>query len=100
MKRLLTALMAVMLVGSAAPAGNAGPSEGGLSTDNIEYITSIPFDQSTTTGARAIGKYLYVTSWKNFSIYDISEPEAPALVSTTPFAGDAPDGGVAGRFEN
>ncbi|HEY7876177.1 MAG TPA: hypothetical protein VIG64_13765 [Actinomycetota bacterium] len=101
MKRLLIAVMAVMLVGSVAPVGNAqAPSEGGLSTDNLEYVTSIPFDQSTTTGARAIGKYLYVTSWKNFSIYDIADPEAPALVSTTPFAGDAPDGAVPARFEN
>lgn len=101
MKRLLTALTVVMLVGSMTPTGNAqGPSAGGVSTDNLEYITSIPFEQSTTTGARVVGKYLYVTSWKSWSIYDISDPEVPALVSTTQFAQDSSSGGVAGRFEN
>jgi hypothetical protein len=34
------------------------------------------------------------------SIYDISDPAAPALVSTTPFAIDAPAGGDATRVEN
>ena len=41
MKRVLTAVMAVMLIGALAPAGQAGPSAGGLSTDNLEYVTSI-----------------------------------------------------------
>jgi hypothetical protein len=100
MKRLFTALVSVMLIAAVAPAGTAGPSAGGLSSDNLEYVTSIPFEQSTTTGARVIGKYMYVTSWKNFSIYDVSSPEAPALVSTTQFAQDSADGGVPARFEN
>jgi hypothetical protein len=101
MKRLLATLLMVMLVGSMTPAGNAQtPSAGGISTDNLEYVGLIPFEGGTTTGARVIGKYMYVTSWRNFSIYDVSNPEAPALVSTTQFAQDAPDGAVPARFEN
>jgi LVIVD repeat len=101
MKRLLTTLMMVMLVGSMTPAGSAqAPSAGGISTDNLEYITSIPFEGGTTTGARVIGKYMYVTSWRSFSIYDVSDPEAPALVSTTQFGQDSPDGATPARFEN
>ena len=31
-----------------------------------------------------VGKYLFVTSWKNLSVYDIKDPMNPALLSTTP----------------
>ena len=45
----------------------------------------MPFDVGTASGASIIGKYMYVTSWRNFSIYDVSDPLAPALVTTIPF---------------
>jgi hypothetical protein len=100
MRRLFAAAIALMLVGGLAVPGNAGPSAGGVSSDNIEYVTSVPFEQSSTTGARVIGKNLYVTSWKSWSIYDISNPEDPQLLSTTPFVLDATAGGDGARFEN
>jgi hypothetical protein len=100
MKRLLTAMLSMLLLAGLPGAGNAGPSEGGISSDNIEYVASVPFEQSTSTGARVIGKYLYTTSWKSWSIYDISEPENPELLSTTPFAVDTAQGGHPARFEN
>ena len=100
MKRLLIALLSVMVVAGLAPANAQAPSAGGISTDNLEYVTSIPFEQSTSTGARVVGKYLYTTSWKNMSIYDVSDPASPQLVSTTPFAVDAPDSGKPVRVEN
>jgi hypothetical protein len=83
-KRLLAigALTALLLGG--VPAA-AGPSAGGLSSDNVEWLQHIPFEVGTATGARVIGKYLYVTSWKTFSIYDVSDPENPQRMVTEPF---------------
>jgi hypothetical protein len=34
---------------------------------------------------KVVGDYLYITSWKNFSIYDVSDPLNPELLSITPF---------------
>ncbi|MGH2729283.1 MAG: LVIVD repeat-containing protein [Actinomycetota bacterium] len=86
MKRtLLSCCAALSLVVSGVPSVAAGPSAGGNSSDNVEWLKLVPFDAVTATGARLIGKYLYVTSWRNFSIYDVSDPLNPALQSTTPF---------------
>lgn len=67
----------------------AGPSEGGLSSDNIEFVQFIPFEAGTATGAGfwsgGQSKYMIITGWKSFSIYDISDPENPARESSTPF---------------
>ena len=35
----------------------------------------------TATGANIRGDYLYLTSWKNISIYDISDPLNPQLTA-------------------
>ena len=89
MKRALVALVAaVSLMGSVMPVAGSAPSQGGLATDNVEWITHVPFEVGTATGARVIGKYLYVTSWRSFSIYDVSNPEAPEQLSITPFLGN------------
>lgn len=82
-KRL--ALVAAALMVLAAPTAGAGPSAGGLSSDNVEWIETVPFDFGTASGAEIIGKYMYVTSWRNFSIYDVSNPLSPELVTTEPF---------------
>lgn len=100
MKKLLTLLAAVAVIATLVPAAQGGPTEGGFTSDNVEYLGYIPFEAGTATGARIIGKYMYVTSWRSFSIYDVSEPENPQLLSTTPYAKDAPGGGDPFRFEN
>jgi hypothetical protein len=100
MRRLITVALSMLLLAGLTGAGNAGPTVGGIASDHIEYVTSIPFEQSTSTGARVVGKYLYTTSWKNMSIYDVSDPASPQLLSTTPFAVDAPSGGQPARVEN
>lgn len=84
MKRLIAILGLAALVTTGVPA-SAGPSAGGLSSDNVEFVQFVPFEVGTATGARVIGKYLYITSWKTFSIYDVSDPLNPAHLSTTPF---------------
>jgi hypothetical protein len=75
--------LVTMLAGS--PLAGAGPSAGGYSSDNIEWITHVPFNVGTASGAKIIGKHMYVTSWHNFSIFDVSDPLDPQELSTTPF---------------
>jgi hypothetical protein len=73
MRLRLTAVLALAL---AAPAGAAtGPDY--VTSDNVEYLGSLKADIGQTTGARIVGKKLYVTSAKNIGIYDISDPAKP-----------------------
>jgi hypothetical protein len=68
---------------TAAPAvtqAEVGPDY--VTSPTVQYLGSIKFDVGQTTGAKIVGKKLYVTSAKNMSIYDISKPEAPALMGT------------------
>ncbi|MBW3595183.1 MAG: hypothetical protein KY391_06350, partial [Actinobacteria bacterium] len=91
MKRFITLLaIPALMAGLLAPA-SAGPSEGGWSTDNVEYVGFVPFENATSTGVSIQGKYMYLTSWKNLSIYDIKDPENPALLSTVPFGTQGED---------
>lgn len=43
-------------------------------SDNVEHLGSIKQDIGLTTGAKVIGDRMFVTSGKNISIYDISDP--------------------------
>ena len=94
---LAIALGCLLIAGSGG--ATAGPTDG-FNSENVEYVGHVPFEAGTATGAKAIGKYFYVTSWKDFSIYDISDPEAPALLSKTLFVEDTADQGTGFRFEN
>ncbi len=85
MRKLICALTLVAMASVGIPAATAGPNEGGYSSDNVEYLKHIAFEEGTATGMRVIGKYLYLTSWKTFSIYDVSDPLNPELMSITPF---------------
>ncbi len=53
----------------------AGPDA--VMSDNVEYLGSIKQDVGLTTGAKVIGDRMFVTSGKNISIYDISDPAKP-----------------------
>lgn len=85
MRRGLAIVAVPLLLLAGVPTAAAGPSEGGISSDNVEYVGFVPFEAGTATGSHVFGKYLYVTTWRSFSIYDISKPESPELVSLTPF---------------
>jgi hypothetical protein len=76
MRATILAILALLLV--AAPAAAAGPAlPDAVMSGNVEYLGSIQQDVGLTTGAKVIGDRLYVTSGKNISIYDISDPAAP-----------------------
>lgn len=82
-RRLATVLFLACLIGGAVPA-HADPTAGVVSP-NVEHLAHVPFDAGTATGLRVVGDYMYITSWRHFSIYDVSLPTAPELLSTTPF---------------
>lgn len=88
MRKFVAALVVALMALTTAPGATAGPSAGGYSSDNVEWIQYVPFDFGTASGAKIIGKHMYVTSWRNFSIYDVSDPLAPALITTVPFGFD------------
>lgn len=51
----------------------------------VEYLGTVPFDGGIAVGARLVGNRFFVTSQKHFSIYDVSDPLRPLLLSSTPF---------------
>ena len=93
-RKLLAAVAAlsVAFVGPAAGSPAGGPTPGGFASENFEYVTHVPL-ANDTSGARIVGKYMYLTTGRGLNIYDISKPEAPALVGTavlpqTPYFGE------------
>lgn len=80
---LVTICVTALLAFNVAPSG-AGPDGAGLASDNVDHIATVPFDAGAATGARLVGKYLYVAGSKQFSIYNVSDPLNPALESVTP----------------
>lgn len=87
-RRLALVTASLALVGGLLPGAlstaNAGPTAGGYTSDNVEYVRNVPFEVGTATGARTFEvkgkKYLMVTSWRSFSIYDLKDPQNPQLV--------------------
>jgi len=81
---LLAGLAALVggVIPGALSAAHAGPSSGGFTSDNVDYVKLVPFEVGTATGARKVGDLLFVTSWKNYSIYDIKDPLNPKIIGT------------------
>src|SRR4051812_37074861 len=78
MRPALLALFVLLI--AAAPAAAATPDA--VMSSNIEYLGSIQQDIGLTAGAKVVGDRLFVTSGKNLSIYDISEPATPKSLGT------------------
>jgi hypothetical protein len=78
MRLLRAALLAtISMLGLAAPASAASPPPDAVMSSNVEYLGSIKQDVGLTTGAKIVGKRMFVTSGRNISIYDISNPASP-----------------------
>ena len=84
MRRLLTAVagLALMLgsvptAGAASLASDVGP--GYIATDNVEWLGNIPVN-TDSAGGRLLDGYFYITDDRGLTIYDVSNPEAPARV--------------------
>ena len=83
MRKLIAGL--VLLSFALAPAGAAMPTDTGFMSSNVTYVTTVPYEVAgTPSGARLVGKYLYVAGARTLSIYDVSDPLAPELESITP----------------
>lgn len=87
MKRLIGFIAVAMMAMSGVANAQSlpiGPAAGFTSGDEVEYVGFVPFEVGSSTGVSIQGKYMYLTSWKNISIYDISDPTAPQRLSQTP----------------
>lgn len=84
MRRLFGAVLAVAIAMMAAPVAGADAPSTGVTSSNVEHITTVPIDAGLPTGARQVGEFLYVSGARSITIYDVSEPTAPRLLSTTP----------------
>jgi LVIVD repeat len=87
-------LFLVVLVGvlpAVSSASVPGPVATGFASDNVEHVDTLPIDAGLPTGARLVGKYLYVGGSKTLSIYDVSDPIAPELMSITPLGFQFPN---------
>lgn len=91
MKRILIGLMALVLSLTAFTATDTNgiavaqtPTQGGFGSDGVEYAGFVPFEQSTSTGVTIRGRFMYTTSWKHISTYDISDPLNPQLLDQLP----------------
>lgn len=100
--RLLTAAAAAAAVAlSAAPAAQAhslpvkdscntlapSPLTGTISSSpNVEHLGWLPGEAGDmTAGGRKVGDFFYMSGASHFSIYDVSRPESPVLLSRTEF---------------
>src|SRR3954449_967649 len=70
-------LAALALLCATAASASAATVQDAVMSKNVEYLGSIQQDVGLTTGAKVIGDRLFVTSGKNISIYDISDPASP-----------------------
>jgi hypothetical protein len=79
MRTLRAALLALLtlLLGAATASAAVPPLPDAVMSDNVEYLGSIKEDVGLTTGAKVIGDRMFVTSGKNISIYDVSDPASP-----------------------
>ena len=85
---LLAALLAAAAFASpsslAAVSDAEGPSAGGLSTDNVEWIRHIPLS-TNGVGGRLIDGWFYANDQNKIMIFDVkTDPENPALTGVLP----------------
>ncbi|MFN2525628.1 MAG: LVIVD repeat-containing protein [Actinomycetota bacterium] len=83
MKRIGALLVSLCLF--AFPAARAGPSAGGISSDNVEWLAHIPLAMGTAEGGRILDGYFYVTTnQQGLLIFDVRKPSSPQLVGRLP----------------
>jgi hypothetical protein len=69
---------------AAVPGERMGPSAGGLSTDNVEWIRHIPLS-TNGVGGRLINGWFYTNDQNKIMIFDVkTNPEDPKLTGVLP----------------
>ena len=90
MRRIVTAATVLALSVAPAAAGplrpttEIGSDPAGVTSENVTFVKTVPFDAGGATGARLVGKHLYVSGARSLSIYDVSDAVNPVLLSHTP----------------
>jgi LVIVD repeat len=87
-KRFLYAVLTGALLLAGLPVASAGgPTAGGFASDNVEWVSTIPL-HADSAGASLVGKYFYITTERDLTIYDVSDPVSPQrtgqLIYTSP----------------
>ena len=77
MRGKVAALAALTVLAGSVQAG-AGPTAGGLASDNVEHVRHVPIAQNGV-GGRLIGKYFYMNDQNKIMIFDVSTPEDPQM---------------------
>jgi hypothetical protein len=77
MRSLRAAVIATFSLLCLAGSASAAQLPDAVMSDNVEYLGSIQQDVGLTTGTKIVGDRMFVTSGKNISIYDISDPASP-----------------------
>jgi hypothetical protein len=67
----------------AVPFPVAGPSMGGYSSPNVEFVKNIA-KHADTAGGRKLGDFFYITTERDLTIYDVSTPVNPVEVGSVP----------------
>lgn len=74
-----TALALTAVPAASSPLRDSGgPSPGGFTSDNVEWLSVNPL-HTGTAGGRLHDGYFYVTDPRGVYIYDVAEPETPSL---------------------
>ena len=85
MTKLLRSLAAFSLLLSGLAVSGASAREAGpgphFASENVEWLSNIPLE-TDTAGAKIIGKYMYITTGRGLTIYDLSDPVAPKRMGT------------------
>ncbi len=85
--RFLRTAAGMLAAGLVAGLGTvaAGPTPGGFTSTDVEWLSYVPFDIGTATGLTVRNDLAFVTSWRAVSVYDIKDVRNPQLLSTVPF---------------
>jgi hypothetical protein len=101
---LLAAATAVFLgMGTALPAAADGEIPGVdqvVTSDNVEHLVNIPKEalQSFNSDLAFQGKYAFAGNYDGFTVFDISKPAAPKVVSQVLCPGSQNDVSVSGNL--
>jgi hypothetical protein len=75
-------LLGSMQLAHAAP-DIVGPSEGGISSDNVEFVKNIPISVDGV-GGRLKGHFFYTADQHKIMIFDVSDPLNPVMTDFEP----------------
>lgn len=83
-KRQIAALsIAVTIVGTALQSAPAGPGIGAFASPGVELVGHVPLNYDSS-GGRIVGRKFYLSTTRDFRVYDIADPEAPVLLGSIP----------------